>query len=98
MARTQDDKRISYTLCPAGTGTAVGGGKGVNLARLVITVTTAATATVTLADGADAAVSIMPANPAIGCYSIAMGHRSRTGAWTVTCGAGASAIAIGDQP
>ena len=71
------------------------GKQGDLLKRLHVSVATAATGTVTLIDGATSIV-ITPANTPIGFYSVEIGAPSQTGAWTVTTGAGASVIAVGD--
>lgn len=74
------------------------GKKGDVVRGLIITAITAATATVTLIDGSTSIV-ITAANTPIGVYSISLGDQglvSQTGAWTITTGAGASVIAIGD--
>lgn len=65
------------------------------LERLVVNVTTAATGTVSIKDGANAAIAIVPANTPVGVYSVHIGARSRVGAWQITTGAGASVVAIG---
>lgn len=66
------------------------------LERLIISVATAATSTVTLEDGSGSAITIMAANTPIGTYSIQLGMRSRLGGWQLTTGAGATVIAVGD--
>jgi hypothetical protein len=71
------------------------GGAGDLLHRLVITVGTAATSTVSVKDGATS-IPVMAANTAIGTYSIEVNTRSRNGAWSVTTGAGATVTAVGD--
>ena len=70
------------------------GAKGDYLHRLIITVTTAATSTVTLIDNATSIV-ITAANTPIGVYSVEFNAASVSGAWKVTTGAGASVIAVG---
>lgn len=77
----------------AGTGQT--GAKGNIIKRLIITSVTAATATVTLIDGATSIV-ITTANIPIGIYSIECDLVSQSGAWTITTGAGATVIAVGD--
>ncbi len=72
------------------------GKPGDYLARLVITVATAATGTVDIKDGSGSAIPITAANTPIGVYNVAIGLRSVTGAWSVTTGAGASVLACGD--
>jgi hypothetical protein len=67
------------------------------LQRLVISVATAASGTVSIQDGADTATLIMPNSPGggIGVYVVELGIASRTGAWSVTTGAGSTVLAIG---
>lgn len=62
--------------------------------RLVITVATSATGTVSLLDNATS-IPITQANTPIGVYVVELGVRSVSGAWKVTTGAGASVIGIG---
>lgn len=73
------------------------GAAGDYLDRLVIVVSTAATAQVQIKDGSNAAITVLPNSPGggIGTYVIQLGLRSTTGAWQVTTGAGASVIACG---
>ncbi len=70
------------------------GSVGDFLGRLIITVGTAATSTVTLLDNA-ASIPIMAANTAIGVYVVEIGARSVSGAWKITTGAGATVVAVG---
>lgn len=65
------------------------------IARLVVNVAVSLTSTVSIKDGADSAIEVVPANTPIGSYVVELGIRSRTGAWQVTTGAGASVVAIG---
>lgn len=71
------------------------GAVGDLLERVIITVVTSATGTVAIKDGADTAITISAANTPIGVYSVEIGARSKTGAWQITTGAGATAIAVG---
>jgi hypothetical protein len=71
------------------------GATGDYLHRLVITVGTAATSTVSLLDGATPHV-LVAANTAIGVYSIEMNTFSKTGAWKVTTAAGVEVLAMGN--
>lgn len=74
------------------------GAVGDILERLVITVATAATSTVSIKDGNGSSISIMAANTPIGVYSINVGARAvnpTSPGWKVTTGAGASVVAIG---
>jgi len=71
------------------------GATGDYLHRLVITVGTAATSTVSLLDNTTSHV-LVAANTAIGVYSIEVNTFSKNGAWKVTTGAGAEVIAVGN--
>lgn len=73
------------------------GAKGDYLARLVLTVATAATAQVQIKDGDGTAFTIFPNSPGggIGTYTIEIGACSAVGAWQVTTGAGVTALAVG---
>jgi len=62
--------------------------------KLVISVATAATSTVSLLDNATSIV-ITAANTPIGVYTVNLGLKSVSGAWKVTTGAGATVIAVG---
>jgi hypothetical protein len=79
------------------TGQVLGttGATGDYLHRLVITVGTAATSTVSVLDGATSHV-LVRANTPIGVYSIEMNTFSKTGAWSITTGAGAEVLAMGN--
>jgi hypothetical protein len=70
------------------------GASGDYLHRLVISVATAATGTVTLLDNATSIV-ITAANTPIGVYTVDIGATSKNGAWKVTTGAGATVIGVG---
>lgn len=71
------------------------GRKGNTLRRLVVNVTTSATAAVTLLDGATSTV-VVPANTPIGVYSIEFDAASNEGAFTITTAAGVTVFAIGE--
>lgn len=71
------------------------GGSGDILENLIISVATAATGTVSIKDGSGSAIVITAANTPIGVYSVKIGARSTGGAWKVTTGAGATALAVG---
>lgn len=74
----------------------VTGAAGDLLKRLVITVATAATGTVSLKEGSGSAIPITAANTPIGVYVVDLDVRSNTGAWSVTTGAGATVVAVGE--
>lgn len=71
------------------------GAKGDYIERLIVTVATAATGTVTLTDTGGSAIVITAANTPIGVYTVTLGLKSISGAWSVTTGAGATVLAIG---
>lgn len=73
----------------------VTGGAGDVLDKLVISVATSLTGTVSIKDGSGSAIVITAANTPIGVYSVNIGARSTGGAWKVTTGAGATVLAIG---
>lgn len=91
----------SYKTVAAGqTGAALAGegnqgGKGDILKRVIVNVATSATGTVNIIDGATS-IALTSANIPIGTYSLDLNMVSQEGAWTVTTGAGASIIAVGD--
>lgn len=69
-----------------------------NLIALIVTVATAATGTVSIKDGSGSSIPITAANTPIGVYTVFLGKDgiiSTTGAWSVTTGAGATAVAVG---
>ena len=73
----------------------VTGGAGDTLMRLIVTVGTAATSTVSLLDNATS-YAIMAANTPIGVYTIEINAVSVSGAWKITTGAGATVMAVGN--
>lgn len=69
------------------------------LERVICIVATAATSTVSIKDGNGSAISLLPANTAIGTYSIPIGMKAvnaTTPGWKVTTGAGVSVIGVGN--
>lgn len=71
------------------------GATGDILEKLIVSVATAATSTVSIKDGSGSAIVITAANTPIGVYSVNIGARSTGGAWKVTTGAGATVLAVG---
>jgi len=82
---------VSQTAQVLGTTGAVGD----YLHRLIITVSTALTGTVSLLDNTTSH-TLVAANTAIGVYSIEINTFSKNGAWKVTTGAGAEVLAVGN--
>jgi hypothetical protein len=64
------------------------------LHRIVVTVSTAASSTVSIIDGSTTVLAI-PANTPIGVYSLELGLNAAVGPWKVTTGAGAAVLAVG---
>jgi hypothetical protein len=62
---------------------------------IIVTVATAATGTASIKDGSGSAIPLTAANTPIGVYPIMLNMRSATGAWSVTTGAGATAVGVG---
>jgi hypothetical protein len=87
------------TVAVSQTAQALGttGATGDRLKKLVISVSTAATSTVTLLDNATS-IPILAATTPIGVYNVDFGDGiySVSGAWKITTGAGATVIASGD--
>lgn len=89
--------RYEYeTVAASQTAQVIGvtGASGDYIHRLIITVATAATGTVSLLDNATS-IPITAANTPIGVYTVDLGMTSVNGAWKVTTGAGATVIAVG---
>ena len=80
------------------TGQVLGarGATGDLLQRVVISVITVATATVTIIDGSTSIVILTGAAGLVaGVYTVELGIASTTGAWSITTGAGATVLAVG---
>ena len=71
------------------------GAVGDTIIRLIVTVNTASTSTVTILDNSTS-IAIMPAVTPVGVYSIDLGVQSVSGPWKVTTGAGATVVAVGN--
>jgi hypothetical protein len=98
MSGVQRDYGYQYETVAASQTTQMLGGSGAAgdyLHRLICTVTSAATATVTLTDGVTA-ISVVPAPVAsTGVIDLELNMASLTSGWKVTTGAGVSVIAVG---
>ena len=89
-----------YEHVPASSTAQVLGGTGAAgdyIHRLACTVSTAATGTVSILDGATFTHLLLPASPGggVGQYDIELNVRSRNGAWKITTGAGVEVFAVG---
>jgi hypothetical protein len=97
MAGVNNPYRYAYeTVAASQTDQALGttGATGDYLHRLLISVTTASTASVTLKDGSTTIFTTPAATP-IGVYSIEVNAVSRNGAWNVTTGSNVTAVGVG---
>ena len=86
------------TVAASQTGQVLGtaGAKGDIIQRIVVNVITAATATLTIIDGSTSiVVATGGATVVPGSYSLELGVASQTGAWSITTGAGCTALCIG---
>ena len=86
------------TVAASQTGQVLGtaGAKGDIIQRIVVNVITVATATLTIIDGSTSIVIATGAATVVpGSYSLELGVASQTGAWSVTTGAGCTALCIG---
>lgn len=99
MSGVNQPYRYQYeTVAVSQTGQVLGGtgAAGDYLHRLIIQVITAATASVTIIDGSTSIVILTGASGLVaGVYSVEVNMRSGSGAWSVTTGAGATAIGVG---
>jgi hypothetical protein len=97
MAGVNNPYRYAYEAVAASqTDQALGatGATGDYLHRLLISVTTASTASVTLKDGSTTIFTTPAATP-IGVYSIEVNAVSRNGAWNLTTGSNVTAVGVG---
>lgn len=89
--------RFQYEPVAAGaTNQALGGvgATGDYIHRVIISVNTAITGTVTIQDSNDT-ITLTPANTPIGVYSVEINAASDNGGWKITTGAGANCTAVG---
>jgi len=70
------------------------GAAGDYLHRVIVSVATSATGTVTLLDGSTSII-LTVANTPVGIYSVECNMLASTGPWKITTGAGATVIAVG---
>lgn len=99
MSGVNNPYRYLYeTVAASVTGQVLGntGAKGDYIHRLIISVVTAASATVTIIDGSTSIIILTgAATVAPGIYSVEVNMVSASGAWSVTTGAGATVVAVG---
>ena len=84
-------------VAPSTTAQVLGnsGAVGDTLVRVIATVLTSATSTVTITDGTTT-YPLVPPVSSVGVYAITIEAASQNGPWKVTTGAGVSVIAVGN--
>ena len=98
LETTEGDDQYE-TVAASQTDQALGatGAAGDYLKRLIVVVSTSgANGTCSIKDGAGSAISLVPASAPLGVHVIDLGITSVDGAWKVTTGSAATAIAVGD--
>lgn len=99
MSGVSQPYRYQYeTVAASQTGQRLGGtgATGDYVHRLIISVVTVATASVTLIDGSTSIVLLTGAATLVpGVYSVELNMGSNTGPWSITTGAGATVVAVG---
>lgn len=99
MSGVESPYRYQYETVAASQTAQVLGGTGATgdyLQRLIISVVTVASATVTILDGATSIVILTGAATLVpGVFSVEVGALSASGPWKVTTGAGATVIGVG---
>jgi hypothetical protein len=89
--------RYQYETVAASQTNQVLGGTGATgdyIHRVIISVNTAVSGTVTLSDSTGT-ITLSPANTPIGVYSVELNMASVSGGWNITTGAGANCTAAG---
>lgn len=84
VAASQTDQALGTT-----------GAAGDRLQRVIVSVGTSATGTCSIKDGGGSSIPLTAANTPIGVYVVELGIYSAAGGWSLTTGAGATAIGIG---
>jgi hypothetical protein len=95
LQRTSDNTYNTVAVSQTDQVLGATGATGDYLKFLIVTVATAATGTCSIKDGGGGVIPITAATTVVGVYSISIGAVSTGGAWKVTTGAGATAIAVG---
>lgn len=98
MSGIANPYRYQYETVAASQTAQVLGGTGAigdYLHRIIITTNTAATATVTLLDGATSIPLHSAGGPSGGAETVELNIASVSGAWKVTTGAGCTVIGVG---
>lgn len=99
MSGIENPYRYPYETVAASQTAQVLGGAGAAgdyLHRLIVSVVTVATGSITLLDGATSIVILTGAATLVpGVYSVEIGLASANGPWKITTGAGATVIAVG---
>jgi hypothetical protein len=94
-ARNTDYQAVAASQSAKALGPA-GGKKGDIIEQIIVSISTSgANGTVSIQDGSNAAITIAPASTPVGVFAVVLGARSSNGAWQVTTGSAATALAIG---
>jgi len=96
MSITSPNRYPYETVAASQTAQVLGGTGAVGdyLHRIVVTVTTTGTSTLSVLDGSTTVLT-MAANTPVGVYSLEINAASASGPWKITTGAGVTVLAVG---
>ena len=96
MSITSPNRYPYETVAASQTAQVLGGSGAVGdyLHRIVVTVTTTGTSTLSVLDGSTTVLT-MAANTPVGVYSLEINAASASGPWKITTGAGVTVLAVG---
>ena len=96
MSITSPNRYPYETVAASQTAQVLGGTGAVGdyLHRIVVTVTTTGTSTLSVLDGSTTVLT-MAANTPVGVYSLEINAASASGPWAITTGAGLTVLAVG---
>jgi hypothetical protein len=96
MSITSPNRYPYETVAASQTAQVLGGTGAVGdyLHRIVVTVTTTGTSTLSVLDGSTTVLT-MAANTPVGVYSLEINAASASGPWKITTGAGLAVLAVG---
>ena len=96
MSITSPNRYPYETVAASQTAQVLGGTGAVGdyLHRIVVTITTTGTSTLSVLDGSTTVLT-MAANTPVGVYSLEINAASASGPWKITTGAGVTVLAVG---
>ena len=96
MSITSPNRYPYETVAASQTAQVLGGTGAIGdyLHRIVVTVTTTGTSTLSVLDGSTTVLT-MAANTPVGVYSLEINAASASGPWKITTGAGVTVLAVG---